>query len=188
MTDYEAVQALRQGDQGGMDALVERHELRALRLAYQITRDPESAKEVVADAFLAVYEHLSGRAREKPFEPWFVRIVTNRAISVTRRANRYRKVLALLGQTHELTDPEAEAVRNEMHRELAETIRSLPPYERAALAMRYFLDLDERRIAEVLGWPLGTVKTRLHRGRARLRKQLEADHHGLWAVSPMEGD
>ena len=55
MTDSEAVQALQRGDQRGLEALVERYELRALRTAYHVTRDPESAKDVVADAFLINY-------------------------------------------------------------------------------------------------------------------------------------
>jgi RNA polymerase sigma-70 factor (ECF subfamily) len=54
--------------------------------------------------------------------------------------------------------------------------------------LRYFLDLNEGEIAESLGWPLGTVKTRLHRGRAHLRNKLEADGGGLWTTQAMEGD
>ncbi len=188
MTDFEAVQALRQGDPRGLETLVERHQLRALRLAYHITRDPESARDVVADAFLAVFEHIGDSDQTRPFEPWFVRIVTNRAISAARKASRDRKLLSLIGREREPSDPEAEAVRNESQRALAEAIKSLPPNERAALALRYFLDLNERGIAETLGWPIGTVKTRLHRGRAHLRQRLERVHDGPRILRAMEGD
>ena len=188
MTDSEAVQALQRGDQRGLEALVERYELRALRTAYHVTRDPESAKDVVADAFLAVFEHIDGCDPDRPFEPWLLRIVVNRAISITRRVNRYQKVLSLLRRGPEPNDPEAEVLRNELHSVLAEAVRSLPVEERAALSLRYFLDLNEAQIAESLGWPLGTVKTRLHRGRAHLRKKLETDGGGLWTTHAMEGD
>lgn len=188
MTDVEAVRALQQGDQRGLEALVERYQLRALRVAYHITRDPESAKEVVADAFLAVAGRIDRSDPQRPFEPWLLRIVTNRAISAARKASRYRKLLALLGQPADAPDPEAEVVRNEMHQALAHAISSLPARERAVLALRYYLDLDEGAIAETLGWPRGTVKTRLHRGRAHLRQRLEADRHGLWPLKVMEGD
>lgn len=188
MTDSEAVKALQRGDQRGLEALVERHELRALRTAYHVTRDPEAARDVVADAFLAVFEHIGGCDPDRSFEPWLLRIVVNRAISITRRGNRYQTVLALLRRAPERRDPEAEVLQNELHSLLAEALRSLPARERAALSMRYFLDLDEREIAESLGWPLGTVKTRLHRGRAHLRKKLEADASGLWTTYAMEGD
>ena len=188
MTDSEAVQALQRGDQRGLEALVERYELRALRTAYHVTRDPESAKDVVADAFLAVFERIDSCDPDRPFEPWLVRIVVNRAISITRRVNRYQKVLSLLRRGPEPHDPEAEVLRNELHIVLAEALRSLPAQERAALSLRYLLDLGERQIAESLGWPLGTVKTRLHRGRAHLRKKLETDGGGLWTTHAMEGD
>jgi RNA polymerase sigma-70 factor (ECF subfamily) len=188
MTDSEAVRALQQGDQRGLEVLVERHELRALRTAYHVTRDPEAAKDVVADAFLAVFEHIDGCDADRPFEPWLIRIVVNRAISITRRVNRYQQVLSLLRRGPERNDPEVEVLRNELHRALAEALRSLPPEERAALSLRYFLDLDEREIAESLDWPLGTVKTRLHRGRAHLRQKLEADGGDLWTTHAMEGD
>ena len=187
MTDSEAVQALQRGDQRGLEALVERYELRALRSAYHVTRDPESAKDVVADAFLAVFEHIDGCDPGRPFEPWLLRIVVNRAISITRRVNRYQKALSLLRRGPERNDPEDEVLRNELHSALAEAVRSLPAEERAALSLRYFLDLGEAEIAASLGWPPGTVKTRLHRGRAHLRKKLEADG-GLWTTHAMEGD
>jgi len=188
MTDFEAVRALLQGDQHGLDALVERHELRALRLAHHITRDPESAKDIVADSFLTVVEQIGRSDPDRPFEPWFFRIVTNRAISAARWASRRQRLLALIAPRTEPADPEAAAVRNETQRALAQVIRSLPPKERAALALRYYLDLDERGIAAMLGWPIGTVKTRLHRGRARLRQRLEADDRGLWTANALEGD
>jgi RNA polymerase sigma-70 factor (ECF subfamily) len=138
--------------------------------------------------FLAVFERIDSCDPDRPFEPYLVRIVVNRAISITRRVNRYQKVLSLLRPGPERNDPEAEVLRNELHCVLAEALRSLPAEERAALSLRYFLDLGEREIAESLGWPLGTVKTRLHRGRAHLRKKLETGGGGLWTINAMEGD
>lgn len=188
MTDDEAVRALGEGNKDALNTLIERHELRAVRLAYHITRDSESAKDVVADSFLAVVEQIGRSDPDRPFEPWFFRIVTNRAISVSRWASRRQRLLSLIVPRHEPADPEAEAIRNETHRALAQAMQSLPPKERAALALRYYLDLDERGIAEMLGWPLGTLKTRLHRGRAHLRQRLEADDRGFWTANALEGD
>lgn len=188
MTDGEAVEALLKGDRSALAALVERHELRALRLAYHITRDREMAKDVVADAFLAVLQHIHRSDPARPFEPWFVRIVTNRAISLARRASRYETVRALIARRIEPLDPEAEVLRNEAQQALAAAMKRLHPNERAALALRYYLDLDEQTMAETLGWPLGTVKTRLHRGRAHLRRQLENDTNTRWILNATEGE
>lgn len=113
MTDDEAVRALREGDKDALNTLIQRYELRAVRLAYHITRDSESAKDVVADSFLAVVEQIGRSDPDRPFEPWFFRIVTNRAISVTRWASRRQRLLSLIVPRHEPADPEAEAIRNE---------------------------------------------------------------------------
>lgn len=124
MNDFEAVRALREGKKDALDALIERHELRALRLAYHITRDRESAKDVVADSFLAVVEKIGRSDPDRAFEPWFFRIVTNRAISATRWASRRQRLLSLISRPGDQADPEAEALRNETHRALAQAMQS----------------------------------------------------------------
>jgi RNA polymerase sigma-70 factor (ECF subfamily) len=171
MDDREAIQALMRGDTAGMDALVAAHQQRALRIAYQITRDSQAAEDVVADAFLAVFQQ-KPQDPGRPFKPWFLRIVVNRAISFSRRRSRFRRVLGLLSRATEISDPVQLVETNEQTRTVMAALDRLPINERAALSLRYLEDLDERSIAEILGWPLGTVKTRLHRGRNHLRQQL----------------
>ncbi|HEV3125406.1 MAG TPA: sigma-70 family RNA polymerase sigma factor [Candidatus Dormibacteraeota bacterium] len=174
MTDREAMEALQGGDASGMDALVAGHQRRALQVAYQITRDRLAAEDIVADAFLTVYERVQHQDPARPFEPWLLRIVINRAISVTRRAERFRRFAHLLRPRERSEGPEETAERREEQREVMRALAALPANERAALSLRYLLDLDERAIANLLDWPLGTVKTRLRRGRDRLRQQLVA--------------
>jgi len=142
----------------------------------------------VVDAFLAVAGRIDRSDPRRPFEPWLIRIVSNRAISAARKASRYRKLLALLGQPAEAPNPETEVVRNEMHRALADAISFLPARERAVLALRYYLDLDEGTIAETLGWPRGTVKTPPASGPRSPAPASGSDRHGLWPMKVMEGD
>lgn len=174
MTDKEALDALRRGDERGMGYLMATHQPAGLRLAYQVTRSREAAEDVVADAFVAVLQNVGSLDAERPFRPWFLRIVANRAITVARRSARLQRIAHLLHHRDWLPGPEEAAERNDEQREVMQALKRLPPEERAALSLRYLLDLDERSIAEVLGCPLGTVKTRLHRGRNRLRRQLGA--------------
>src|SRR5260370_38864952 len=96
MTDTEAMDALRRGDSEGMGALVARYQTRALRLAYQITRDRAMAEDIIADAFLVVFRHAGRQDSSRPFEPWFLRIVANRAISYARRRARFQRLPQLL--------------------------------------------------------------------------------------------
>jgi RNA polymerase sigma-70 factor, ECF subfamily len=172
MDDREAIEALMRGDTEGMDALVAAHQQRALRIAYQITRDSQAAEDVVADAFLAIFQQIKSQDPDRPFQPWFLRIVANRAISFSRRRSRFQRVLGLLSRATEISDPVQLVETNEQMRTVMAALDRLPINERAALSLRYLEDLDERSIAGILGWPLGTVKTRLHRGRNHLRQQL----------------
>lgn len=173
MTDREAVQALQVGDADGLTFLVAAYELRGLRVAFAITGDRFQAEDVVADAFLAVHQQIMRFDSSRPFAPWFTRIVVNGALAAARTRRTSRKVVELLaGNRLPAEDPMLLAERNELRRTLIRGIQALPPLERAAISLRYVLDLDEKAAADILGWPLGTLKTRLHRARVRLRNQI----------------
>jgi RNA polymerase sigma-70 factor (ECF subfamily) len=176
--DRDAIETLKRGDPEGMDALVAAHQARALRVAYHITRDSQAAEDVVADAFLAVFQKIKSQDPDRPFQPWLLRIVVNRAISLTRRQSRLQRVLGLLSRATEPSDPVQVAETNDETRAVISALDRLPVNERAALSLRYLEDLDERSVAEILGWPIGTVKTRLHRGRNHLRQELARNATG----------
>lgn len=138
----------------------------------------QAAEDIVADAFLAVFRQIKSQDPYRPFQPWFLRIVVNRAISLTRRRSRFQRVLALLSGAMETSDPVQIVETNEEMRAVIAALDRLPINERAALSLRYLEDLDERSIAEILDWPIGTVKMRLHRGRNHLRQQLARNGTG----------
>ncbi len=173
-SEYEAIQAVVRGDARGLEFLVAQHELRALRIAVAITGNRGMAEEAVAEAFFNVYKHADRFEPGRQFGPWFTKIVVNEAVHVARRARRAERLQALLGrQVPHSADPVEVAEGNELRREVIAAVHSLSPNERAAITLRYLLDLDERSVAEILGWPLGTLKTRLHRARTRLRSRLQ---------------
>jgi RNA polymerase sigma factor (sigma-70 family) len=176
VTEAEAIEALKRGDSGGMELLVAEHEVAARRLAYAITGSSATADDVVAEAFLNAYRHIDRFESGRRFEPWLLKIVANEALQVARRARRAERLHALLGrQQPPAPDPLEVVEANALRQQVIAAVRALPPNERAAVTLRYLHDLDERSVAEILGWPLGTVKTRLHRARARLRDKLGED-------------
>ena len=177
-TEREAIAALKGGDIGGLEALVGLYQLRAVRAAYAITGDRHVAEDVVADAFLLLYERIDQFDDRRPFAPWFYRIVVNGALKAVRGARRRPPAAEEedAGWPEEQVDsspgPEEQVAQRELRLLLLGAIDALPPRQRAALVLRYYLDMDEAAIAQTLGCPLGTVKWRLHAAKKQLRQSL----------------
>ena len=179
MTEQEqqAITTLRGGDIRGLETLVRLYQLPAVRTAYAITGNRHHAEDVVADAFLRVYERIYQYNDRRPFSPWFYRIVVNGALKAVRTAQRTHSsddldTDWLDRQVGESPGPEEEVATREMRLLLLGAIYTLPPHQRAAVVLRYYLDMDEATMAQTLGCPLGTVKWRLHAARNRLRRTL----------------
>jgi RNA polymerase sigma factor (sigma-70 family) len=184
MTDQDAaILELQRGDLAGLAVLVKLHQLKALRTAYGILGDRAAAEDVVADAFLRVVDGIAAFRPERPFEPWFYRIVVNLSIDYRRKARRSETRSEMPSQRSAAS---ADLDARELRILVAQKIEDLPRAERAALVLRYYLDMDEASMATVLDCPVGTVKSRLHRARERLRVSLSDAEYG-WAPTPAEG-
>lgn len=175
--EQKAIEQLKQGDIKGLETLVQLHQLRALRTAYVITKSREMAEDVVADAFLAVYDHIGQFDPNRPFMPWFYRIVVNGAIKDIRKASRRGTgggvIEAVLEQQPDTEPgPEERVLLGEMRKILELAVQTLPPKQRTALVLRCYLQMEESEIAQILGCPLGTVKWCLHTARKKLRRVL----------------
>ncbi|WP_199701304.1 RNA polymerase sigma factor [Jiangella rhizosphaerae] len=178
---------MRAGDADAYAVLVRRHAADARRLAVVAGAGPD-ADDVVQVAFVKAYRTIGTFRDGAPFRPWLLRIVLNEARNATRADRRYRAaadrsfVLDAATAAAVVDDPAATALTAERRAELLDALRALPEPQRRVVACRYLLDLDEEETATVLGWPRGTVKSRLHRALRRLRTQLapveaqEVDH------------
>jgi RNA polymerase sigma-70 factor (ECF subfamily) len=135
------------------------------------------AEDVVQDAFVKAHRTLGRFRRGAPFRPWLLRIVANETRnlhrSAGRRAARERRAWAATEPVLlAAADPLETALSRDRREELVRGLAALTEPHRQVVACRYLLDLDEAETAEVLGWPRGTVKSRLHRAVARLRDEL----------------
>lgn len=135
-----------------------------IRLAVVTTGSVVAAEDIVQDAFLALY-----RSWDAVAEPgaWLRRVVVNRSTSWLRRLGVARRYAARAVPGIEQPPPTAEDVA------VRAALRRLAPRQRAAVFLRYYLDLPEAQIAETLGCRPGTVKSLLHRGLAVLKAQLK---------------
>ena len=152
--------------------LVARYTLRAHRAAYVLGAGEES-DDVVQEAFVKAFRHLSRFRAGEPFGPWLLRIVANETRNLSR-SRRRRAALAVRLGTTESAGPAAggpidDVLAAERRARLLAVVNTLPGRERQVVVCRYFLDLSEAETAQVLGWPLGSVKSRTSRALNRLR-------------------
>ena len=171
------------GDVQAFNQLVERYQNRVYGLAYRMLGDPDAAADIAQDTFLSAYRSIS-RYRGGSFVAWLLRIATNACYDQLRaRKRRPQTSLDAFDQegdevAPQFTDPgespDDRTLRAELAREIELRLQELPDDQRLAIVMSDIQGYSYDEIASVTGWPLGTVKSRLSRGRMHLRNALRA--------------
>lgn len=180
MTETEAIAKLKQGNIDGLETLVQLYQVKALKMAYLTTRDYALAEDVVQSAFVHAYERITQFDSSRPFGPWFLKSVVNAAL----RAISHEKLYLSLEDRLEVneaaslnrSDGETELIERleaaETRDMLLTALEKLTPIQRAVIVLRYYLDLSDSEMVELLNCPPGTVRRRLHDARHRLRHLL----------------
>jgi RNA polymerase sigma-70 factor, ECF subfamily len=153
--------------------LVDRYGDRAYTLASRILGDPASAEEAVQDAFLKAYRGIASFRGDAAFGTWFYRIVYNCCLTRTRRIAPDRISLEEAEMEEPVSEGPAadELMEARENSELVDQILGkLPRQWRSVVTLYYMDELRYEEIAEILGVPLGTVKTHLFRARTRMKK------------------
>ncbi len=177
-SESRLVERAQRGEVDAYEAIVRRYQELAFRVAYLITGSAAEAEEAAQEGFVRAYYALGRFRRQAPLRPWLLRIVANAARN-RRAASARRPTVPLALAADRASDdrarsPEAAALAAEQGRELLAALAALGEDDRAVIGYRYFLDLSEAEMADVLGCARGTVKSRLSRAMARLRRQLAA--------------
>jgi RNA polymerase sigma factor (sigma-70 family) len=183
LDDQELVERAQRGDTSAYEDLVRRYQALAHRTAYLITADAAEAEDVTQAGFIKAYRALHRFRSGAPFRPWLLTIVANEARN-RRRAAARRAALALrLSDDRVSVDaapsPEASVLAREPAHELLSAVNRLRERDRAVIVLRYFLELSESEMAQVLGCSPGTVKSRLSRALGRLRRDVTARNHSM---------
>jgi RNA polymerase sigma-70 factor (ECF subfamily) len=187
MEDQIAISRLKQGDLNGLEALVHRYQARAVHAAYMIVYDRPLAEDVVQTAFIKVAERIQQFDGERPFAPWFFRIVVNDALKLAKKQKRQVSLEEQPDQpTAQLAkwlvdpglQPQQVVEQKETRQIILKAIQSLPPGQRAVIVMRYFLDMSMGDMSTEMRRPLSTIKWWLRDARKRLRGLLDTPQGG----------
>ncbi len=157
------------GDHDAFAELIERHEAMVYSLAYHFFNDRSRAEEVAQDVFLQLYRNLASLETESHVLFWLRQVTTRRCIDQVRRTRMKAVSLDDAGElkvVDRLTDPF-------LDRRLKKLVQELPDLQRAVVTLRYQEDLDPSEICRIVGLPVNTVKSHLHRALQALRRKLE---------------
>jgi RNA polymerase sigma-70 factor (ECF subfamily) len=188
-TEAALIARLRRRDTEALEILMERHAARVYRVAFGITRNDADAEEVVQDVFLSLFEKIAAFEERAALGTWLYRVATNTAL-LRRRGKRLELEVSLEDQlptfredgnragerSFLLADWSASAedglLSDETRALVRRSIDMLPPHYRAVVMLRDVEELSNEETAEILGEPVSSVKSRLHRARMALREQL----------------
>lgn len=174
-TDEDLVAAVAGGDEAALAGLYDRYARTAYRLALRILRDPTLAQDAVQDAFLAVWRTAAAFDPERGrAQTWLLTLVHRRAVDVVRREQR-RRAEPLPAQLMEPSEGGADEAADlrERRRRVQAALARLAPDQRQALELAYYGGLSQSELAERLGVPLGTIKSRMHVALGKLRELLD---------------
>ncbi|MEX2275561.1 MAG: sigma-70 family RNA polymerase sigma factor [Actinomycetota bacterium] len=178
MTDPDALLVKRaaRGDTAAFGELMERHELRTYNLALRICGDAEDARDATQDAFLTAFRKLGSFRGDSAFTTWLHRVTVNASLDLLRKKRR-TPVVALADTDDDRPSAVEPALADHADDvtaaiDAAAALALVPEEFRAAIVLRDVFDLTYEEVATILEVPIGTVRSRLHRGRLTLARAI----------------
>lgn len=183
--EFALIRAAQQGDPDAFERLVQRHDQNVLRLAYNLLRSQEDARDIYQEAFLRVYKNLHSFRFDCSFHTWLYRIVTNLCFDQLRKRKVRREAAGVVDteeglrdrldmavETSALGDPQRQLESERLRERIEAVLDQLTPRERAVFEMRHHQGMRLRAIGEVLGTSEEATKNCLFRATQKMRHAL----------------
>ena len=166
------------GDQQAWEAIVQQHRRRVFNVAYKFVGKHDEAEDLTQDIFLKIFKSLDTFDRRANFQTWLISISRNLCIDHYRSVRKERETMAREVDAADLMPvsrergPHGELEQIDLRHLIREALRSLPPALKQAVMLRDLQEFSYQEIADQLGLPEGTVKSRINRGRTELARQI----------------
>lgn len=197
LTDVEVVDKAAGGDAAAFVELMRRYNRKLYQTARALVGVNVDAEDIVQETWMRAYAHLADFRKQSALTTWLLRILANEALGRRRKAKLAREFESVSGETMSSVimfpashgiDPESSVARTQVRHLLESAIDALPDDFREVLVLRLIEDLSGAEVADLLGIPEATVKTRLHRARALMQKHLARHVSGAFLdVFPFAG-
>jgi RNA polymerase sigma-70 factor (ECF subfamily) len=175
--DRDLVEQAQRGDREAFGILARTHGDRLMAIAQRILRDVGRAEDAVQQTLVIAWRELPGLRDPDRFDAWLQRLLLNTSYAEARRRQTWDANVRILPVDGPATPDDAISVDNRDR--LERGFRRLPPDQRAILVFTHFLGLSPTEIAERLGIPVGTARSRLHYAHRAMRAAIEADERSV---------
>ena len=176
------IEQVLKGNQNAYSDIVDLYQHKLYQICYRMLGNKQEAEDIAQEAFIRAYINLHTFDQKRKFSTWIYRIATNLCIDRIRKKKPDYYLDAEVAGTEGLDMysqiaidealPEEQLEKMELQDRIQYEISRLPEKYRSVIVLKYIEELSLQEISEILDMPLGTVKTRIHRGREALRQQL----------------
>ncbi|MCW8810979.1 MAG: sigma-70 family RNA polymerase sigma factor [Ignavibacteriaceae bacterium] len=170
--DYAIIRQFIDGDSSAFQILVKRHKEKVRNIVYVTMNNSALVDDIAQEVFITVYKNLKYFRFESQFTTWLYRITVNRCKDYLRKMN-VRKIFSPLEEGTEVTEYTTPAENNDVSRIVMDAISKLPAKLRMPLVLKDIEGFSYQEISETLKCEMGTVKSRIFRGRERLKEILQ---------------
>ena len=180
-SDVILVRRAKKGDYGAFDLLILKYQHRIIGLTYKIVKDAQLAEDITQETFIKAYQSLKSFREESAFFTWLYRIASNTAKNYLSSRKRRKEFVVSEIYDEDREDifdiptsdsPEEILIANNLRDQIFSAFSSLPEEIRTALTMRELDGLSYEEISEILACPIGTVRSRIFRGREAIEKKI----------------
>lgn len=178
----QKIKEVKKGDQSAFEEIVSYYQQKVYQICYRMLGNVHEAEDIAQESFVRAFVNIHSYDDKRKFSTWLYRIATNLAIDRIRKKKpdyfldaevKGTKGLDMYSYlSDDAPKPDEEVESLELQSFIQKQILSLSPKYRSVIVLRYINELSLKEISETLDMPIGTVKTRIHRGREALRKKL----------------
>ena len=165
MDEGALVAALQKGDEEAFEELFKRYRSKVFNIAYRFTRDYDEALDVTQDVFMKAWRSFKSFRGDSSIYTWLYRISLNTVFKYRKQKSRMKKIVSIddIVPPETKNNPEKSMLNKNDCQIVKQMLYSLPRKHQEILVLRYYEDFDYLKISQVLGIPIGTVRSRLHR-------------------------
>ena len=169
--DYSIIRQFIDGDKSAFQVLVKRHKEKVRNIVYLTMNNSALVDDIAQEVFITVYRNLKNFRFESQFTTWLYRITVNRCKDYLRRMN-VRKIFSPLDESFEVAEYSTPVENNDISKIVMDAISKLPAKLRMPLILKDIEGFSYQEISETLNCEMGTVKSRIFRGREKLKEML----------------